>query len=84
METVFRQRKYQEPDFQIPGLVLNPILRVSDILEESEFGIADVLYLHNNAQVLYPQMDFVFLFLVAYKSKKEKLYERETQSERMV
>lgn len=47
METFFWQRKYQEPDFQIPELVLDPILHVSDILEDSEFGIADVpVYSH--------------------------------------
>ena len=39
------QEKYQEPDFQIPGLVYDPLLPVSDIPGDSTFGIAYMLFI---------------------------------------
>lgn len=36
------ERKYRELDFQIPGLVFNPILPTSDVPEDSKFEIVNM------------------------------------------
>lgn len=55
MEKFFWQRKQQEPDFQIPGLVFDLIRPVSDVLEDGTFGIVTMPVASYQCSSIYPQ-----------------------------